>query len=95
MNSDGNGNKQQKLVYNVEDHEFGLLPEPLHFGRYMREKRIHFQLPYDLWWLSENALVSVSDCSELRIDKDYKKDFLCVLSCVAVCDLRGSVGQNN
>ena len=57
MNSDGNGNKQQKLVYNPDDHEYGLLPEPLHFGRYMREKRIAFQLPYDLWWLSENGLV--------------------------------------
>ena len=64
MNGEGNINKQQKLVYNPEEHEFGLLPEPLHFGRYMREKRIAFQLPYDLWWLGENGLVSVvSTCN--------------------------------
>ncbi len=58
MSNGAEGGKQQKAVYNPEEHEHGLLPVPLHFGRYMREKRINFQLPYDLWWLGENDLVS-------------------------------------
>ncbi len=57
---DGVTNRQQRLTYNAEEHEFGLLPVPLHFGRYMREKRINFQLPFDLFWLHENGLVNIS-----------------------------------
>ncbi|XP_071965480.1 uncharacterized protein [Antedon mediterranea] len=30
----------------------GYLPRPIHVGRYLREKRRDFTLPYDLWWLS-------------------------------------------
>ncbi|XP_058251113.1 histone-lysine N-methyltransferase ASH1L-like isoform X3 [Hemibagrus wyckioides] len=38
------------LEYNPEEHEYGLLPAPLHVGKYLRVKRINFQLPYDIHW---------------------------------------------
>ncbi|KAI4874817.1 hypothetical protein NFI96_023755 [Prochilodus magdalenae] len=39
------------LDYDPEEHEHGLLPAPLHVGKYLRLKRIDFQLPYDVHWL--------------------------------------------
>ncbi|XP_017570059.1 histone-lysine N-methyltransferase ASH1L isoform X1 [Pygocentrus nattereri] len=39
------------LDYNPEEHEHGLLPAPAHVGKYLRLKRIDFQLPYDVHWL--------------------------------------------
>lgn len=44
--------------YNPEDFEFGLLPPPIHVGKYLREKRCEYKLPYDLWWLYKNKQVS-------------------------------------
>ncbi|XP_060726377.1 histone-lysine N-methyltransferase ASH1L-like isoform X2 [Tachysurus vachellii] len=38
------------LEYNPEEHEHGLFPAPLHVGKYLRVKRINFQLPYDIHW---------------------------------------------
>ncbi|XP_017326431.2 histone-lysine N-methyltransferase ASH1L isoform X4 [Ictalurus punctatus] len=38
----------EDLEYNPEEHEYGLLPAPLHVGKYLRVKRINFQLPYDI-----------------------------------------------
>ncbi|XP_053482681.1 histone-lysine N-methyltransferase ASH1L isoform X8 [Ictalurus furcatus] len=40
----------EDLEYNPEEHEYGLLPAPLHVGKYLRVKRINFQLPYDIHW---------------------------------------------
>ncbi|XP_067258954.1 histone-lysine N-methyltransferase ASH1L-like isoform X3 [Chanodichthys erythropterus] len=39
------------LEYDPEEHEHGLLPAPLHVGKYLRLKRIDFQLPYDIYQL--------------------------------------------
>ncbi|XP_071051493.1 histone-lysine N-methyltransferase ash1 isoform X2 [Onthophagus taurus] len=39
-----------RLVYNPEEHPYGLLPAPYHCGKYLRCRKIPFQLPYDLWW---------------------------------------------
>lgn len=40
----------KKLVYKPEEHPYGLLPPPYHCGKYLRCRRVPFQLPYDLWW---------------------------------------------
>ncbi|KAI5618317.1 hypothetical protein C0J50_22299 [Silurus asotus] len=40
----------ESLEYNPEEHQYGLLPAPLHVGKYLRVKRINFQLPYDIHW---------------------------------------------
>ncbi|KAK9745828.1 AWS domain [Popillia japonica] len=41
---------KSRLVYNPEEHPYGLLPAPYHCGKYLRCRKIPFQLPYDLWW---------------------------------------------
>ncbi|XP_059423149.1 histone-lysine N-methyltransferase ASH1L-like [Carassius carassius] len=41
------------LDYDPEEHEHGLLPAPIHVGKYLRLKRIDFQLPYDIYRLCE------------------------------------------
>ncbi|XP_051991564.1 histone-lysine N-methyltransferase ASH1L-like [Xyrauchen texanus] len=43
--------KKEKLEYTPGEHEYGLLPAPIHVGKYLRQKRIDFQLPYDILWL--------------------------------------------
>lgn len=42
--------KKERLEYNPKDHEYGLLPAPIHIGKYLRHKRSDFQLPYDILW---------------------------------------------
>ncbi|KAJ7417403.1 hypothetical protein WISP_64732 [Willisornis vidua] len=42
--------KKEKLEYSPGEHEHGLFPAPIHVGKYLRQKRIDFQLPYDILW---------------------------------------------
>ncbi|KAM4690045.1 histone-lysine N-methyltransferase ASH1L [Rhinophrynus dorsalis] len=42
--------KKEKLEYDPREHEYGLLPAPIHIGKYLRQKRNDFQLPYDILW---------------------------------------------
>ncbi|XP_056410497.1 histone-lysine N-methyltransferase ASH1L [Hyla sarda] len=42
--------KKEKLEYIPREHEYGLLPAPIHIGKYLRHKRSDFQLPYDILW---------------------------------------------
>ncbi|NXF12983.1 ASH1L methyltransferase, partial [Smithornis capensis] len=48
--------KKEKLEYTPGEHEHGLFPAPIHVGgcplcfAYLRQKRIDFQLPYDILW---------------------------------------------
>lgn len=39
-----------RLVYNTNEHPYGLLPPPYHCGKYLRCRKVPFQLPHDLWW---------------------------------------------
>ena len=48
---------RKNLVYDPAEQEYGLLPQPIHVGKYLREKRVDFQLPYDILWLQERGLV--------------------------------------
>ncbi|KTF95446.1 hypothetical protein cypCar_00018437 [Cyprinus carpio] len=43
--------KKEKLEYTPGEHEYGLFPAPIHVGKYLRQKRVDFQLPYDILWL--------------------------------------------
>ncbi|CAH1407080.1 unnamed protein product [Nezara viridula] len=43
-----------RTTYNRAEHEFGLLPPPAYCSKWVRQRKIHFQLPYDLWWLHMN-----------------------------------------
>ncbi|XP_059499069.1 histone-lysine N-methyltransferase ASH1L isoform X2 [Stegostoma tigrinum] len=42
--------KKEKLEYIPGEHDYGLFPAPIHVGKYLRQKRIDFQLPYDILW---------------------------------------------
>ncbi|XP_051013452.1 histone-lysine N-methyltransferase ASH1L isoform X1 [Acomys russatus] len=42
--------KREKLEYTPGEHEYGLFPAPIHVGKYLRQRRIDFQLPYDILW---------------------------------------------
>ncbi|GJQ68942.1 putative histone-lysine N-methyltransferase [Trypoxylus dichotomus] len=46
---------KSRLVYNPQEHPYGLLPAPYHCGKYLRCRKIPFQLPYDLWWLHTHS----------------------------------------
>lgn len=45
-----NSKSTRNLIYNPEEHPYGLLPPPYHCGKYLRCRKVDFQLPYDLWW---------------------------------------------
>ena len=45
----------------------GLLPAPIHVGKYLREKRIDFKLPYDVWWLHSSGVVGRSYICTLHV----------------------------
>ncbi|KAF7663039.1 hypothetical protein LDENG_00220430 [Lucifuga dentata] len=48
---------RENMEYTPGEHEYSLLPAPIHVGKYLRLRRIHFQLPYDVMWLwSHNQL---------------------------------------
>ncbi|CAG11847.1 unnamed protein product [Tetraodon nigroviridis] len=40
----------ESVEYTPGEHDYSLLPAPIHVGKYLRLKRIHFQLPYDVMW---------------------------------------------
>nr|CAD7255866.1 unnamed protein product [Timema shepardi] len=42
--------KPPRLTYKPEEHPHGLLPPPYHCGKYLRQRRVDFKLPFDLWW---------------------------------------------
>ncbi|ELU06966.1 hypothetical protein CAPTEDRAFT_176480 [Capitella teleta] len=49
--------QEKKLVYDPTENDYGLLPPPIHVGKYLREERMDFQLPYDVWWLYANDML--------------------------------------
>ncbi|XP_048510750.1 histone-lysine N-methyltransferase ash1 isoform X2 [Athalia rosae] len=53
-NTDNNSSKN-KMVYDPAEHPHGLLPPPYHCGKFLRQRKIPFQLPYDLWWLHTHS----------------------------------------
>lgn len=64
-----NANKT-KLVYKPEEHPYGLLPPPYHCGKYLRCRKVPFQLPHDLWWQHTHAQLPGRD---LVPSWNYKK----------------------
>ncbi|XP_015608577.1 uncharacterized protein LOC107274224 [Cephus cinctus] len=48
-------NGKNKMAYDPAEHPHGLLPPPYHCGKFLRQRKIPFQLPYDLWWLHTHS----------------------------------------
>ncbi|XP_066993147.2 histone-lysine N-methyltransferase ash1 [Anabrus simplex] len=53
---------KSRLLYRPEEHQHGLLPPPYHCGKYLRQRRVEFRLPYDLWWLHTHSQLPGRDC---------------------------------
>ncbi|XP_043479533.1 histone-lysine N-methyltransferase ash1 [Leptopilina heterotoma] len=53
VNNSDNG--KNKMIYDTSEHPHGLLPPPYHCGKFLRQRKIPFQLPYDLWWLHTHS----------------------------------------
>ncbi|XP_050293205.1 histone-lysine N-methyltransferase ash1 [Anthonomus grandis grandis] len=51
----------KNVVYNPEEHPYGLLPPPYHCGKYLRYRKVDFQLPYDIWWQHTHEQLSGKD----------------------------------
>lgn len=69
-----------KLVYNPEEHEHGLLPPPAYCNKFLRLRREDFLLPYDIWWLhSNNQLPSRGDVPSWNYKKIRTSKFFFVI----------------
>ncbi|XP_061144651.1 histone-lysine N-methyltransferase ASH1L-like isoform X1 [Syngnathus typhle] len=51
--------------------ECSLLPAPIHVGKYLRMKRIHFQLPYDVMWLWQHNQLQRQPAFPLKRKRRY------------------------
>ncbi|XP_034030618.1 histone-lysine N-methyltransferase ASH1L-like [Thalassophryne amazonica] len=62
---------RDSLDYTPEEHEYNLLPAPIHVGKYLRLKRIHFQLPYDVMWLWQHNQLHRQPAVPLKRKRRY------------------------
>uniref|UniRef100_A0A665VV76 Histone-lysine N-methyltransferase ASH1L n=1 Tax=Echeneis naucrates TaxID=173247 RepID=A0A665VV76_ECHNA len=62
---------RESLEYTPGEHEYTLLPAPLHVGKYLRLKRIHFQLPYDVMWLWQHNQLHRQPAVPLKRKRRY------------------------
>uniref|UniRef100_A0A1A7WCE2 Histone-lysine N-methyltransferase ASH1L-like n=1 Tax=Iconisemion striatum TaxID=60296 RepID=A0A1A7WCE2_9TELE len=57
--------------YTPGEREYSLLPAPIHVGKYLRLKRINFQLPYDVMWLWQNNQLCRQPAVPLKRKRRY------------------------
>ncbi|XP_061838893.1 uncharacterized protein [Nerophis lumbriciformis] len=57
--------------YKAGEREHSLLPAPIHVGKYLRLKRIHFQLPYDVMWLWQHNQLQKQPAFPLKRKRRY------------------------
>ncbi|XP_068179929.1 histone-lysine N-methyltransferase ASH1L-like isoform X2 [Antennarius striatus] len=62
---------RDSMEYIPEEHQYGILPAPIHVGKYLRLKRIHFQLPYDVMWLWQNNQLQRQPSVPLKRKRHY------------------------
>ncbi|XP_062255531.1 histone-lysine N-methyltransferase ASH1L-like isoform X1 [Platichthys flesus] len=62
---------RESLEYTPGEKEYTLLPAPMHVGKYLRLKRIHFQLPYDVMWLWQNNQLHSQPAVPLKRKRRY------------------------
>ncbi|KAG7237696.1 hypothetical protein INR49_032142 [Caranx melampygus] len=70
---------RESLEYTPGEHEYTLLPAPIHvaklpvcpLGKYLRLKRIHFQLPYDVMWLWQHNQLHRQPAVPLKRKRRY------------------------
>ncbi|XP_054638887.1 histone-lysine N-methyltransferase ASH1L-like isoform X2 [Dunckerocampus dactyliophorus] len=57
--------------YKPGEREYSLLPAPIHVGKYLRLKRINFQLPYDVMWLWQHSQLQRQPAFPLKRKRRY------------------------
>ncbi|KAF3839717.1 hypothetical protein F7725_018434 [Dissostichus mawsoni] len=67
---------QQSCTESMEDtsgdeREYSLLPAPINVGKYLRLKRMNFQLPYDVMWLWQNNQLHSQPAVPLKRKRRY------------------------
>ncbi|XP_041649494.1 histone-lysine N-methyltransferase ASH1L-like isoform X2 [Cheilinus undulatus] len=62
---------RESLDYIPGEREYSLLPAPIHVGKYLRLKRIHFQLPYDVMWLWQHNKLQKQPAVPLKRKRRY------------------------
>nr|XP_020462817.1 histone-lysine N-methyltransferase ASH1L isoform X2 [Monopterus albus] len=62
---------RQSMEYTPGEHDYTLLPAPIHVGKYLRLKRIHFQLPYDVMWLWQHNQLHRQPAVPLKRKRHY------------------------
>ncbi|KAM9353478.1 uncharacterized protein ABDE67_005854 [Symphorus nematophorus] len=62
---------RETLEYTPGEREYSLLPAPIHVGKYLRLKRIHFQLPYDVMWLWQHNQLQRQPAVPLKRKRRY------------------------
>ncbi|CAJ1062323.1 histone-lysine N-methyltransferase ASH1L-like [Xyrichtys novacula] len=62
---------RESMEYTAEEREYSLLPAPIHVGKYLRLKRIHFQLPYDVMWLWQHNKLQKQPAVPLKRKRRY------------------------
>ncbi|XP_014598389.1 PREDICTED: histone-lysine N-methyltransferase ash1 [Polistes canadensis] len=59
-NAEANSGKN-KLLCDTNDHSSALLPASYQCGKLLRQRKMQFQMPYDLWWLHTHPRVQDRD----------------------------------
>nr|XP_029508295.1 histone-lysine N-methyltransferase ASH1L-like isoform X1 [Oncorhynchus nerka] len=64
---------RERLEYTPGQQDYSLLPAPIHVGKYLRMRRIDFQLPFDVMWLfRHNQLHKEPDVPQTREISSYQ-----------------------
>ncbi|CAL8247257.1 unnamed protein product [Lota lota] len=69
--TESNPTSKASLEYTEGEREYSLLPAPLHVGKYLRLKRIDFQLPYDVLWLWRHNQLNRQPAVPLKRKRHY------------------------
>ena len=74
----GSSGDKKGVSYHPAHHPHGLLPPPYYCGRKLRERKVDFQLPYDLWWMHANKQLPGRDVAATwnykKISRNYYFD---------------------
>lgn len=77
---------KNKLVYIPEEHPYGLLPPPYHCGKYLRCRKVPFQLPHDLWWQHTHSQLPGRDLVPSWNYRKIRTNVYCVRAPPSICE---------
>ncbi|GLV31179.1 absent small or homeotic discs 1 [Carabus blaptoides fortunei] len=75
-----------RLIYNSTEHPYGLLPPPYHCGKYLRCRKVPFQLPHDLWWQHTHSQLPGRDLVPSWNYRKIRTNVYCVRAPSGACE---------